>query len=182
MPRLRQRGKVGSPKPTKLSSQADSSMAGSTAGSTALPNPSYKKKTVPRPVPAETVMAEAHDESRPLLSGQTNDEPSPTMVASSWTARNQWIVLALASGGCAAFNGVFAKLYVVILCSVHPVREAHVAMSSSVVAKQEVLVLVTKLTNVAGQPRNSQRACRRRSLAFWAFRLLRVELNWSREV
>ncbi|KAI1817488.1 hypothetical protein GGS20DRAFT_532351 [Poronia punctata] len=28
----------------------------------------------------------------------------------SWTTRNQWIVLALASGACAAFNGVFAKL------------------------------------------------------------------------
>jgi chemotaxis response regulator CheB len=26
--------------------------------------------------------------------------------------KSQWIVLALASGGCAAFNGVFAKLYV----------------------------------------------------------------------
>ena len=28
--------------------------------------------------------------------------------------KSQWIVLALASGGCAAFNGVFAKLYVVL--------------------------------------------------------------------
>ncbi|KAL7627345.1 hypothetical protein AAE478_001537 [Parahypoxylon ruwenzoriense] len=28
----------------------------------------------------------------------------------SWTARNQWVVLALASGACAACNGVFAKL------------------------------------------------------------------------
>jgi len=51
-------------------------------------------------------MAEAHDESSPLVDGQTSDGSSPM----SWTARNQWIVLALASGGCAAFNGVFAKL------------------------------------------------------------------------
>ncbi|KAI1498663.1 hypothetical protein F5X99DRAFT_392627 [Biscogniauxia marginata] len=28
----------------------------------------------------------------------------------SWAARNQWVVLAVASGACAAFNGVFAKL------------------------------------------------------------------------
>ncbi|KAH9908640.1 hypothetical protein F4778DRAFT_717997 [Xylariomycetidae sp. FL2044] len=28
----------------------------------------------------------------------------------SWARRNQWIVLAVASGACAAFNGVFAKL------------------------------------------------------------------------
>jgi hypothetical protein len=30
-----------------------------------------------------------------------------------WVQRNHWIVLAVASGACAAFNGVFAKLYVV---------------------------------------------------------------------
>lgn len=29
-----------------------------------------------------------------------------------WARQNQWIVLAVASGACAAFNGVFAKLYV----------------------------------------------------------------------
>ncbi|KAK0643672.1 hypothetical protein B0T16DRAFT_416457 [Cercophora newfieldiana] len=114
MPRLRQRGKVGSPNPTKLSSQeADSSAAGTAAGSTALPSPSQSqsqshiKKRLPRPVPA---MTEPRDESRPLLDSQTSDESLPTMPAPSWTARNQWIVLALASGGCAAFNGVFAKL------------------------------------------------------------------------
>ncbi|KAI2466342.1 hypothetical protein F4781DRAFT_355904 [Annulohypoxylon bovei var. microspora] len=28
----------------------------------------------------------------------------------SWTTRNRWIVFAIASGACAAFNGVFAKL------------------------------------------------------------------------
>jgi hypothetical protein len=50
------------------------------------------------------------DEERPLLDGPTaeNAEVSPT--CSSWTKRNQWIVFALASGACAAFNGVFAKL------------------------------------------------------------------------
>lgn len=28
----------------------------------------------------------------------------------SWSIRTQWIFFALASGACAAFNGVFAKL------------------------------------------------------------------------
>ncbi|KAI0466814.1 hypothetical protein F4859DRAFT_285320 [Xylaria cf. heliscus] len=28
----------------------------------------------------------------------------------AWTTRNQWVVYAVASGACAAFNGVFAKL------------------------------------------------------------------------
>ncbi|KAK8128084.1 hypothetical protein PG984_009192 [Apiospora sp. TS-2023a] len=40
------------------------------------------------------------------------DAPTTTTATapSSWATRNQWIVLALASGACAAFNGVFAKL------------------------------------------------------------------------
>jgi hypothetical protein len=28
----------------------------------------------------------------------------------SWSVRSQWIFFAMASGACAAFNGVFAKL------------------------------------------------------------------------
>ncbi|KAK8090601.1 hypothetical protein PG994_000106 [Apiospora phragmitis] len=54
-----------------------------------------------------------------------NDEgetlPTTTTAApssSSWATRNQWIVLAVASGACAAFNGVFAKLYVYVLAFV----------------------------------------------------------------
>lgn len=40
--------------------------------------------------------------------------PSPPAlpVKTTWLQRNQWVALALASGACAAFNGVFAKLYV----------------------------------------------------------------------
>lgn len=45
------------------------------------------------------------------------DAPTTTTtpVPTSWATQNQWIVLAVASGACAAFNGVFAKLYV--LCA-----------------------------------------------------------------
>lgn len=35
-------------------------------------------------------------------------DAKPAVMA--WTARNQWMVYAVASGACAAFNGVFAKL------------------------------------------------------------------------
>jgi hypothetical protein len=33
-----------------------------------------------------------------------------TQEMENFSRKSQWIVLALASGGCAAFNGVFAKL------------------------------------------------------------------------
>ncbi|KAI1470495.1 uncharacterized protein F4812DRAFT_417823 [Daldinia caldariorum] len=41
--------------------------------------------------------------------GPASSEES-TAMPPSWTARNRWIVFAVASGACAAFNGVFAKL------------------------------------------------------------------------
>lgn len=53
---------------------------------------------------------------RPTLDGQNSsqDESDPEEAAmpssASWTSRNQWVVFAIASGACAAFNGVFAKL------------------------------------------------------------------------
>ena len=56
------------------------------------------------------------DEERPLLGdGSSNrrgggSEEEQEVEAKSWARRNEWIVFALASGGCAAFNGVFAKL------------------------------------------------------------------------
>jgi hypothetical protein len=60
------------------------------------------------------------DEGRPFLDddgvasapglGVETPSPSPVPDTRSWAQRNQWIVFALASGACAAFNGVFAKL------------------------------------------------------------------------
>ncbi|KAL2267052.1 hypothetical protein VTJ83DRAFT_4329 [Remersonia thermophila] len=49
------------------------------------------------------------DEERPLLAGHSASSSLPS-ESPSWSQRNQWILLALASGACAAFNGVFAKL------------------------------------------------------------------------
>jgi len=77
------------------------------------PPPSSKIKKQP---PAVAGMDSTHsdDETRPLSDDPSErgvETPSPAALESrSWAQRNQWIVLALASGACAAFNGVFAKL------------------------------------------------------------------------
>ncbi|KAI0459527.1 hypothetical protein F5B21DRAFT_455156 [Xylaria acuta] len=43
-------------------------------------------------------------------SGKGREDDVVEVDAMAWTTRNQWIVYAVASGACAAFNGVFAKL------------------------------------------------------------------------
>lgn len=56
-------------------------------------------------------------EREPLLQRDSNDrvEEEETTITTSGIMRyiqqNRWMVLAIASGACAAFNGVFAKLY-----------------------------------------------------------------------
>ncbi|KXX83314.1 Transmembrane protein 42 [Madurella mycetomatis] len=50
------------------------------------------------------------DEEIPLLDGGDNATSDEGTASVSWALRNQWILFALASGACAAFNGVFAKL------------------------------------------------------------------------
>lgn len=72
--------------------------------------------------PPPTLPSE-EQERRPLLaegsSRSENDEQVPLEQEDDskmgWVRQNKWIVLAIASGACAAFNGVFAKLYVVII-------------------------------------------------------------------
>ncbi|RKL37087.1 hypothetical protein BFJ70_g7247 [Fusarium oxysporum] len=50
--------------------------------------------------------AEAGFSSSPLKKQPSSEMPSP----SNWSLRSQWMFFAVASGACAAFNGVFAKL------------------------------------------------------------------------
>lgn len=67
---------------------------------------------------AEMNSSSSADEGRPFLDGDDDgaastrgaDAETPVPDTRSWAQRNQWIVYALASGACAAFNGVFAKL------------------------------------------------------------------------
>ncbi|KAJ0162649.1 hypothetical protein CTA2_4224 [Colletotrichum tanaceti] len=89
--------------------------------------PDYpQKEQIPTMAAATTTTLD--NEHRPLLprheddarsSSRHPDEPDhngnddvddETPESMSWARRNQWIVLAVASGACAAFNGVFAKL------------------------------------------------------------------------
>jgi len=44
---------------------------------------------------------------------EERSEDDQTKEMENLSRKSQWIVLALASGACAAFNGVFAKLYVI---------------------------------------------------------------------
>ncbi|KAL1903529.1 hypothetical protein Sste5346_000157 [Sporothrix stenoceras] len=55
---------------------------------------------------------DALDAETSPLSPASPSSPSPSAVPvkTTWLQRNQWVALALASGACAAFNGVFAKL------------------------------------------------------------------------
>ncbi|KAI1011109.1 hypothetical protein LB504_002793 [Fusarium proliferatum] len=50
-------------------------------------------------------------EAGPPSSSPLQKQPSPEMPSpSNWSLRSQWMFFAVASGACAAFNGVFAKL------------------------------------------------------------------------
>jgi len=53
---------------------------------------------------------ETSPETRPLLEGDADADADAAMAPEAWSRRNRWIVFAVASGACAAFNGVFAKL------------------------------------------------------------------------
>ncbi|TDZ25822.1 Transmembrane protein 42 [Colletotrichum sidae] len=89
--------------------------------------PEYsQKEQIPTMADAKTTTLDS--ERRPLLPRHEDDEHSqpPTEAeqhdddtdsateddkkSMAWARRNQWVVLAIASGACAAFNGVFAKL------------------------------------------------------------------------
>jgi hypothetical protein len=46
------------------------------------------------------------------------DEGEDKMDLTNLSRKSQWIILAVTSGACAAFNGVFAKLYVPLIVAV----------------------------------------------------------------
>ncbi|KAI1321716.1 hypothetical protein F5Y16DRAFT_66158 [Xylariaceae sp. FL0255] len=59
----------------------------------------------------EVESQDADDGGRGRGRGRGNGiETEEVDSSKSWTARNQWVVYAITSGACAAFNGVFAKL------------------------------------------------------------------------
>lgn len=91
------------------------SVSGTTT-STSTSLKSHTKRRIPLPVAPEDedhdrlAMRSSENEPRPSVDGAAFDDSSDDVSSTSWVNKNQWILLALASGACAAFNGVFAKL------------------------------------------------------------------------
>ncbi|RYP07461.1 hypothetical protein DL764_002468 [Monosporascus ibericus] len=70
---------------------------------------------------SRTVAMDDQDSSRlPEGAAVSSSDPMPL----SWGARNRWMVFAVASGACAAFNGVFAKLSVAPCLFASALRDA----------------------------------------------------------
>jgi hypothetical protein len=65
--------------------------------------------------PEQQALSERHATSSTSQTASNVDEAEadPKDEMENLSKKSQWIVLAVASGGCAAFNGVFAKLYVI---------------------------------------------------------------------
>ncbi|KAI1734012.1 hypothetical protein F4680DRAFT_439755, partial [Xylaria scruposa] len=90
-------------KPDSSSSTTTSAHPGpssSATGALKQRRPGVPDSTVPT---SEKAAAEAR-------ASEITREDSVVVDSMAWTTRNQWIVYAVASGACAAFNGVFAKL------------------------------------------------------------------------
>lgn len=51
------------------------------------------------------------EKAHPLPTEMARSDSSTGGGIASWSVRSQWMFFAVASGACAAFNGVFAKLY-----------------------------------------------------------------------
>lgn len=79
--------------------------------STPVPASEKGPSTVAKMRPSES----QSEEREPLLQRDADEGVDEATTTTSATMRyirqNQWMVLAIASGACAAFNGVFAKLY-----------------------------------------------------------------------
>lgn len=60
--------------------------------------------------PAAVTAARHQQRSQGQHSVSGSEKKTGIDAEMSFTRRNQWVVFAMASGACAAFNGVFAKL------------------------------------------------------------------------
>ena len=73
--------------------------------------PMARRRNVPPPPSPRRTPATMETEAEPLIPGAV-PSASPEPSQSTTIGKVPWIPLAAASGACAAFNGVFAKLYV----------------------------------------------------------------------
>ena len=70
-----------------------------------------RRRNLPLPPSPRSTPAIMETEAEPLIPGAV-PPASPEPSQSTAIGKVPWIPLAAASGACAAFNGVFAKLYV----------------------------------------------------------------------
>ncbi|KAK4236254.1 hypothetical protein C8A03DRAFT_45724 [Achaetomium macrosporum] len=110
MPTLRPRKRQSEAPTTPPSSRSKGAIT--TSASAAPPSASNVRLRAPASTESEKRpdAMSLPDEERPLLDGPATEDAEVSPASSSWAKRNQWILFALASGACAAFNGVFAKL------------------------------------------------------------------------
>ena len=71
-----------------------------------------RRRKVPPPPSTRLTPATMETEAEPLIP-EALPQASPEPSQSTTIGKVPWIPLAAASGACAAFNGVFAKLYVI---------------------------------------------------------------------
>ncbi|RDW69487.1 hypothetical protein BP6252_08507 [Coleophoma cylindrospora] len=106
---LRQRPAKNTSSSANTAPFSDSAAAAPNLGSTTT---AMESDNPSRPLLA--TVADDHSLSEPLPSYSStllgNDETAEEMDLSKASRKTQWILLAVASGACAAFNGVFAKL------------------------------------------------------------------------
>ncbi|OTA95513.1 hypothetical protein M434DRAFT_202926 [Hypoxylon sp. CO27-5] len=95
------------PRKTQSSTNVTSSTTSASASASTTASVRARKRTVAAAKETQG-SSKGNNGGGPAASGDGTSEDSSTMP--SWTVRNRWIVFAVASGACAAFNGVFAKL------------------------------------------------------------------------
>ena len=88
-----------------------------------------RKRRATKPTSPDS-QAQPHQQSSssttaiPSSSAASKNNTKPEMdapIGPSW--RQHWMFFAVASGACAAFNGVFAKLYVLLPFSISPYNQ-----------------------------------------------------------
>ncbi|KAK6210473.1 Transcription initiation factor IIA subunit 2 [Pestalotiopsis sp. IQ-011] len=97
--------------PTPILSSPTTATATTTTSSPRVPLSAQSLRK--RPLPASSTSKrqdEMSSDDRRSLGSAAYQENVASSAPVSWTTKNQWVVLAIASGACAAFNGVFAKL------------------------------------------------------------------------
>jgi FtsZ-interacting cell division protein ZipA len=100
---LRQRG----PHPDTRSQAATS-----TPNSSTMSTPDDPRRPLLGPAKDDDAasLTRRHAPSQPESYNSASQEEEPEMDLQNMSRKSQWIILAVASGACAAFNGVFAKL------------------------------------------------------------------------